>query len=201
MAEVARDQIPSDLPPIPSPTPRRLNTGNVALDEASERMPFEQRRVMQQLRDQGQVNVAPLSGAQAQYSSDPRVGIVVDPAVLEHWDEGELAKSLTHEATHALQPERVLGPVGQQLTRDPVVPTTTGIPYLDDPREVEARNEEARVASAMDMRERLRERRRKPLPPPEPVQKLLKDQPEGQFILSDESTWVKTADGRIRRIR
>lgn len=126
-------------PDVPPPTPSRLNTGNASVDNASELMPEEQRRVVGQLRAKKQLDVMPLPGIAGSFT--PSRGMQVDPTLsLE-----ELAKTLTHEGTHVLQPGGFFDQLFQR-TREPLSPAdSTGSEYLDKPREREAREAEKLV--------------------------------------------------------
>lgn len=133
----------SAMPDVPAPTPRRLSTGNAQLDQASEMMPLEQRRKLQELRGKGRVTVQG-PGESMPWSKktgflrgqwDPNTEQLDVNAEMMARSPEDLARLLTHESTHAMQPE------GRPM-RDDLPPewiTMGKDPYRDNPMEVEAR--------------------------------------------------------------
>ena len=123
----------SDLPPIPPPVGNFVTSGNASVDRASERVPLPQRRALARLIDQKKLTAMPLPGIAGSYT--PERGMQIDPTL----SDDEIAKTLTHEGTHALQPG---GWLDQYLQRtafeDALAGGKTGVEYLDRPREREA---------------------------------------------------------------
>lgn len=137
-----------ELPSVPPPTPRRLVTGNASIDAASELMPLPQRRMLDRLARLKKVSVAPMS-ATGSYADAP--GLMLSADTLENamkkGDDTEIAKTLTHEATHAMQPQGWYAQLMQRTMLDALdhdLPMT-GVEYLDRPREREGRSEERHV--------------------------------------------------------
>lgn len=132
------------MPEIPAPTPRRLSTGNAQIDRASEMMPLEQRRKLQELRGKGRVSVQAAGESYPWQKKgvgslrgawDPNTEELSVNAEMMTRNPEDLARTLTHEATHAMQPK------GRPM-RDDLPPewiTMGPNPYRDNPLEVEAR--------------------------------------------------------------
>jgi len=157
------------LPAIPPPTPSRLVSGNPTIDAASELMPFEQRRKLQQLIDADQLTIrgAALPGAMHEADNpwtpfpwgegtgpqgqpvgfqsgnyQPEIGMQMNAELMLH-PEDRIAQTLTHEMTHALQPRG--RPIRDDLPPEFIKGRN---PYRDNPLELEARLEAQRVKPA-----------------------------------------------------